>query len=208
MIKLNFKYQIFYLVLLLSSISCKSQVQQCICFDKKQAEYNQDSLILFLRNSLKDSVQDWVFKDLKLKGQDFGIAHGFNSSTWEIDKQVLFNKNKTRAILSILQVFSIEDSKMDFVKLISAEYIYNKWNFYYVAMPVLNYNHSLNGNKSFTYDQLSKKVRQAFIEGGYFKNRTCKINYTYIDDWITENNDNMYKWHQNFLATYTPHAQE
>jgi len=89
---------------------------------------------------------------------------------------------------------------MDDIQLIYAKKFGDKWRFFYRGMNTLYaerfYTDKKEPSTPYSFEELSNFAKKKIIEGGYFKNGSCEINNTYINDWY---NENLEKNHQKFL---------
>jgi RHS repeat-associated protein len=191
-------WQIILLFTIFAS-GCINRDEQKVCFKQKQEEYRKMPLHLYLRKSLKDSLESWIKKDLRLRGHDRGISYAFNKCKWEIGKIILFNKDYSRAILLVLEIDKEESAVLDYIEMIAAEKRDDGWWFYYVDMPFVYCDRRDNNNKPYTFEQLEEIMINEFIRGGYFKKWTCDIDYWYVDGWFDRKGRDLYKWHREFL---------
>jgi hypothetical protein len=173
--------------------SCASQdkikKKQLSCFDQYIDSIQNSPGYIEVRTNFLDTFNKWI---------DAGIKEVqiYKNIKWELDKAVFFNETKDKALLLILE---IADSSVngDEVRIVGAEKINNIWNFYYQSYPELMYDRK-NNRKPNSFQYLSNEARFRIITDGYYIDRSCRINYKYIesDVWFTEWRRKM---HQDFL---------
>ncbi|WP_299700774.1 hypothetical protein [uncultured Pontibacter sp.] len=179
-------------LLILTSLlfSCKGPEAQQNCLKeninalKDTAEYNS------IRSAAKDTVTDWIDKNVQFYG------HLDRESKWQIDSAVFFNEDNSRALLLLLEVYTTPDSKMDFVNMLAAEKKNGSWYFYTQGFPSIAFDRSNNKNQPYTFNQLSMVSREELMLGGYYKWKSCNVNYDYVNDWF---NEPLEKYHQEYL---------
>jgi len=157
---------------------CKSTDTQEKCFDAYVTRISTDPEFNLIRSAAMDTTIQWGRKNLR-------AFSGFNHQLWQMDSAVYFNEDKSKALLLLLQVDKRANVRFDNVKMIAAEKINDDWNFYAQSMPTIGFDRTLNSDtKPYTFEKLSEASRKEIINGGFFKNGSCSINYDYINDWF------------------------
>lgn len=182
------------ILILIFNYSCKGTEEQQQCFNayinevKGTPEYNS------IRSAAKDTVLNWIRMDVKFFG------HLDTDAIWKIDSAVFFNKDKSKALLLLLQKDTDNKAVFDNVKMLAAERKDNKWQFYSQGFPTIGFDRRLDPATStkrpYTFEELSSISREELLRGGYYKWRTCGVDYDYVNDWFKEP---LAEYHQNFL---------
>jgi hypothetical protein len=177
-------------VLLLLSIffgSCKTRKgqQRCITNYTKNIRLSDDYKEII--KAAQDTVSNWENMNIR-----YAIA--LKRSVWKIDNIVLFNDNKTRAILFLLKIDKDSDAVLDFAKMLAAEKKEGIWYFYSVGMPTMGFNRE-GRLRPHTYEELSEGIMRKIIKGGLLKKMKCQINEDYINGWFYK----LDKYHEDFL---------
>lgn len=133
----------------------------------------KDTDAIRLRAGLEDSVQSWIDKKL-----DYALFLG--STNWKIDSAVFYNQDKSKALLVILFQPHSNNWKFDYSKIITAEKIENKWQFYYVGMA-LRVSDRRNG-KRVSFSKLADDARFQVWSGGFIScDKECRVNHAFVD---------------------------
>lgn len=181
--------RLIFLMLIMQS--CMSQDEQVKCLNSLMKKYESKEIVA----TLKDSIHSWSNKELK------GMSRFDNKeTTWKIDA-LLINSSSDRLFGWILQVDNdLSKDALDYVKFYSGEQRDGKWFFYLHNMPKTWADREKNENKKYTFEQLSEIAKKEVLKGGLIK-ENCKINDSYINDWIDREGQDLYKWHKDFLQT-------
>ena len=177
------------------------RAQQLKCFNEYIEEIKKEKEYTIVKQGLTDTLNAWIERGL-YEVQYFKV----NKPKWKIDDAVFFNKDKTKCLLLILIQDGDIQSNEDYIKIIGAEKINEKWQYYYVSYVDYIYLRENNNYQVHSFEYLSSNVVQDLIDDGYVKNKItgCYINYEYIDgsdlwfaDWRRE-------MHQQFLKGTLP----
>ena len=153
-------------------------------FDKYLDSLKESKLVSRLKSDLKDSVQSWIDKRLN-------YVLFLQKTNWQIDDAIFFNNGQTKALLLLL-IQPLDDfAPNDYVKIIAAEEINQKWRYYFASYPVIDYNR--DKSKANLYKVLAENSRDELIDDGFVECKPkCRINYQYVDsdlwfaDWRRE----------------------
>jgi len=189
------KHKILLLFLLHITVYCKSQNGRQKAFDKYLNQVSNDSQITDLRNCLRDSVKSWIDKGL------YYVLY-LEKTNWKIDDAIFLNGKKDKALLLILIQPNDDLFGVDYVKIIGAEKVNEKWRFYYASYPISVFERK--GLQKNSLDSIGRLARWELINDGFVKCKlSCKINYDYVesDVWFT---DKRRKMHEKFLLNTMP----
>lgn len=189
------KYKTLLFAFLYITFNGNSQSSRQKVFDKYLKEISGNTKVTELRNNLRDSVKSWIDRELY-------YTLFLTKTTWEIDDAVFLNGEKNKALLLILVQPHDVLHGTDYVKIVAAECIEEKWKFYYAGYPISVFYRK--GIRKTSLDTLSNLARLELINDGFVKCRpTCKINSEYVqsDVWFT---DKKRKMHERFLSNTLP----
>jgi hypothetical protein len=190
--KLSLKEQIRWLLILITflNLRCKSTNGQQHCLEDNIKEIKATSEYNSIRSAARDTISKWATLNIK-------TFYGINRTEWELDSAVFFNKDKSKALLLLLEVDTVLTAKLDYIKLLAAEKKGDNWYFYAQSMHFIIYDREENPQgRPYTFPELSLKGRYELIRGGYFKIGSCNVNYAYVDNWFKEP---LAEYHQYFL---------
>ena len=168
---------------LINETGCITQTQKLDCFNSIINQNKHLDVYSFVEKSLKDTINSWINKKIEL-------AQGYKNEMWKIDA-LIFNKQKNRCFIIIIEIDSSLTAKLDYVTYGVAQ-LQNKttWNFYFAGIT------SLVVPKGNDFDKLSIIARKEIIRGGIIEKFDCKINEDYINNWF---NQDLYDKHIKFL---------
>jgi hypothetical protein len=160
--------------------------------------YNQDEGER-LREDLTDSLNQWIKSGI-YEMEYFRTAQ----PKWMVDSAILFNEDKTKALMFVLINDSDIDSNEDYVKFISAEKDMEHWLFIYASLPLKIFLKSKG--ETIEFSELSYLTIIDLAEDGYINACLCKINYSYVDseNWFV---DWRRKKHNQFLNGTLPKSR-
>jgi len=185
------KHKILLFLLLHITVYCNSQNSRQKAFDKYLDDISIDSQITELRNCLRDSLKSWIDKGLY-------YVLFLEKASWKIDDAIFLNDKKDKALLLVPVQPNDALFGVDFVKIIAAEKVNEKWRFYYASYPIsVFYRKDIKKN---TLDSIGRLARWELINDGFIKCKpSCKINHDYVesDVWFT---DKRRKMHEKFLS--------
>lgn len=185
---------IILLLFIFLHISCKSTNDKLICLQNKNKVWSKQEVYKDMQKQLTDTLLDWI------NNKNIKRVQYYKKKSWKIDSTVFFNTLQNAAILLIMDQDTSINATMDNIQLIYAKRNGNKWNFYKSGMPTITANRYYTDKKDptipYTFEELSDIAKKEIIEGGYFKNNTCDINDSYINDWYTKDLEYL---HQKFL---------
>lgn len=148
------------------------------CRLKYIAAIRSDSAYAQVKRAFNDSLQKWI--DLGIRPvQQFKDQEKFR---WQLDDFILFNQNKTRAILFIDKI--AQDSNRpptDYVKTIGAEKLESGWAFYYLSYVEMYIPRDKNGFRPYTFDELIDEAILALKSDGLSFDSNCMPSYKWID---------------------------
>jgi hypothetical protein len=190
------KLKTFILMLtFLAIFSCKSEETQNKCLSAHINEISSDPEYQFIRRAANDTINSWSTRNLK-------FFTSLKSNNWQIDSAIIFNKDKSKAIVLLLEIDTTPTATFDYVKMLAAEKKEGNWQFYFKSMPTIGFDRTVNPNsktkRPYTFKELSGISRKEIINGGYFKTGSCTVNYDYVNDWFKEP---LAEYHKEFLET-------
>ena len=184
---------VLIIAIMLFNLSCKSTEDKLQCLTAKTKAWQQLEVYKSIRSQFSDTLQKWIDTDVKAVSR-------FKVTSWMIDETVFFNSELKGAVLLVLRQDTSIAAKMDFIDMVYAKKEAGIWRFFYKSMPRLQAERYYRGKKDpaipYTFEELSGFAKKKIIESGYFKEGTCEINDSYINDWYTET---LEKKHREFL---------
>ena len=125
--------------------SCKGQNEQLECFNKSLQNEELKTLVLELKNGLKDTLQNWVYN------KKYENVQALIDKIWKIDDAIFLSPKRDKAILLLLEqdtakyttvptgnggAEAIKPTSFDLIKLIYADKEKDGWH-YYQSMELL-----------------------------------------------------------------------
>ncbi|MEM6345619.1 MAG: hypothetical protein AAF927_17135 [Bacteroidota bacterium] len=180
-------------------LSCSKAQNQMECLNQALLDLELDQMHIQLKSSISDSIISW--KEKGLRGMD---RFEKDQSNWEVDGFFL-NEDSTRLFAWVLLIDnSVSGEKLDFIKYFAGEKRGEDWFFYLHHMPNKVFDREINYQQKNRKEELAKIARKSVIDGGIFVGSSCKVNYSYIDEWLSREDRDFLNWHKQFLLNRSP----
>jgi hypothetical protein len=188
----------FLFLLIMSSVlaACR-QSDSAEVFRQYLAETETTPDYAEVRSKLHDSIQSWIDRGL------YELLF-YPKVNWKIDDAVFFDKKKSKALLLILAQVKDSTGPEDYVKVVGAEKLAGRWEFYYAGYVVDICRRSDHQSRVYSLADRAAIGRREINDDGFVKCALgCRIDYGYIDSdvWFT---DWQREWHKKFLRNGLP----
>lgn len=159
--------------------NCNNSERLMKCFDEKiVSNEKQDTRII---TALESTVKKWQDADLE-------YLVTLKRCNWKVSKKILYNNQKNKCILLLLQQDRNPEVKVDFVNSILAVKEGDDWVFYYAGMPSFMMSRiEWDYPDAIPFNVMERNAIERIVKSGYIHEKDCSINDEYIDGWYDEN---------------------
>lgn len=131
-------------------------------YEKLLSGFRREQGYLELRQTVNAELKEWIALDLE-------PVRFLRECVWEVDDAVFFNTTRSKGYLLLLVQDHAKGSESDYVYVMYANKVDNKWEVFFEGLPNLVFPRDRFGHRQLSLSQLSQHGRAALLPA-YLRN--------------------------------------